>query len=65
MTTRAVVNRLLREGWAERSGEGKLVVLTNSGSGLIVVPQHGGNIPKGALRSICRAAGWVYPPRAR
>ena len=62
MTARGVMNRLRREGWAERAGKGKLVLFTKSEATPIVMPWHDGDIPQGALRSICRAAGWEYPP---
>jgi len=56
------MNRLRREGWAERLGKVNQVIFTKPGFSPIVVPRHGGDIPKGALRSICLAAGWAYPP---
>ena len=61
LTTRGLINRLRREGWAERAGNW-LMVFTKPGFNPIIVPRHGGDIPKGTLRSICRALGWEYPP---
>ena len=61
MTVRGMMNRLRREDWAERSGI-KQVLFTKPGFSPIVMPRQIGDIPRGALRSICRAAGWEYPP---
>jgi predicted RNA binding protein YcfA (HicA-like mRNA interferase family) len=63
LTARGVINRLRREGWAERAGNW-LLIFTKPGSNPIIVPRHGGDIPNGTLRSICRALGWEYPPRS-
>jgi predicted RNA binding protein YcfA (HicA-like mRNA interferase family) len=63
MTARAVMNRLRREGWAEGPGKGKQVIFTNlDHSRPIVVAWHDGDMPMGALRSICQAASWEFPP---
>jgi predicted RNA binding protein YcfA (HicA-like mRNA interferase family) len=62
LTTREVMNRLRREGWEERSGKGSHVVFTKPGH-TVVVPKHRGDIAPGTLRSICRGAGWDYPPQ--
>jgi len=56
------MNRLRREGWAERSGKGSHTVFTKAGR-FVVVPNHKGDIATGTLRSICRAADWDYPPQ--
>ena len=56
------MNRLRREGWAERPGKGSHVVFLK-GAGRVVVPRHRGDIPPGTLRSICQGAGWEYPPQ--
>jgi hypothetical protein len=56
------MNRLRREGWAERSASPKQVLFTKPDLSLIVLPRQTGDISKGVLRSICRAAGWEYPP---
>lgn len=62
MTARAVMNRLRREGWAERPGRGSHVVFLKARR-VVVVPNHRGDIKPGTLRSICRGAGWEYPPQ--
>ncbi len=33
------------------------------GGRIVVVPNHKGDIKPGTLRSICRGAGWEYPPQ--
>ena len=62
LTAREVMNRLRREGWTERPGKGSHVVFTRPGHDNVPVPNHRGDIPIGTLRSICRAAGWQWPP---
>ena len=62
MTAREVMNRLRREGWAERSGKGSHVVFSKAQQ-VVVVPNHKGDISPGTLRSKCRGAGWTYPPQ--
>ena len=62
MTAREVMNRLRREGWAERSGKGSHRKFMKSGSQSVIVPDHRGDLKQGLLRSICRAAGWEWPP---
>jgi predicted RNA binding protein YcfA (HicA-like mRNA interferase family) len=56
------MNRLRREGWTERAGKGSHVVFAKTGR-VVVVPNHRGDIKPGTLRSICRGAGWDYPPQ--
>jgi predicted RNA binding protein YcfA (HicA-like mRNA interferase family) len=56
------MNRLRREAWAERPGKGSHLVFSKDGR-TVVVPNHRGDIAPGTLRSICRAAGWEYPPK--
>jgi predicted RNA binding protein YcfA (HicA-like mRNA interferase family) len=63
MTPREVMNRLRREGWAERSGKGSHIVFSKPDNDNVSVPNHRGDIPPGTLRSIARAAGWEWPPR--
>ncbi len=63
LTTRGLINRLRREGWAESAGNW-LMIFTKPGFNPIIVPRHGGDIPNGTLRSICRALSWEYPPRS-
>jgi predicted RNA binding protein YcfA (HicA-like mRNA interferase family) len=62
VTAREVINRLRREGWAEREGKGSHVIFTKSGHQNIPVSRHGGDLPHGTLRKICRDAGWEWPP---
>ena len=62
MTPREVMNRLRRENWTERSGKGSHVVFSKEGR-TVVVSNHAGDIKPGTLRSICRGAGWDYPPK--
>jgi predicted RNA binding protein YcfA (HicA-like mRNA interferase family) len=62
MTTREVMNRLRREGWIERRGKGSHVVFLKEAR-IVVVPNHCGDIRPGTLHSICRGAGWDYPPQ--
>jgi predicted RNA binding protein YcfA (HicA-like mRNA interferase family) len=57
------MNRLRREGWAERSGKESHVIFTKPGHKNIPVSRHGGDLPPGTLRSICRDAGWDWPPQ--
>jgi predicted RNA binding protein YcfA (HicA-like mRNA interferase family) len=56
------MNRLRREGWIERSGKGSHVVFVKEDR-TVVVSNHRGDISPGTLRSICRGAGWDYPPQ--
>jgi len=63
MTPREVIYRLRREGWTERPGRGAHVVFSMLGRPNVTVSRHGGDIPTGTLRSICRAAGWEWPPQ--
>jgi len=55
------MNRLRREGWAERPGKGSHVIFKKD-SLRVVVSNHTGEIPTGTLRAICAQAGWEYPP---
>jgi len=57
------MNRLRREGWAERQGRGSHVVFTRPGHRNISVPRHPGDLKRGLLRSIAEAAGWEWPPQ--
>ena len=61
VTPRELMNRLRRDGWTERPGRGSHVVFTKDRR-VVVVSNHPGNINPGTLRSICRGAGWKYPP---
>jgi predicted RNA binding protein YcfA (HicA-like mRNA interferase family) len=62
MTPREVMSRLRREGWTERPGKGSHVVFVKADRA-VVVSNHRGDIKPGTLRSICRGAGWDYPPQ--
>ena len=57
------MQRLRREGWAERAGKGSHVVFTKPGHRNISMPQHPGDLGSGLLRSIARRAGWKWPLR--
>jgi predicted RNA binding protein YcfA (HicA-like mRNA interferase family) len=56
------MNRLRREGWAERPGNGSHVIFKRDGR-RVVVSNHSGDIPTGTLRAICDQAGWAFPPK--
>ena len=62
MTAREIMNRLLREGWAERSSKGSPVIFRRDGR-TVVVPAHRGDLKTGTLRGIYRDAGWDWPER--
>jgi predicted RNA binding protein YcfA (HicA-like mRNA interferase family) len=57
------IRRLRREGWEERPGKGSHLVFRKEGK-RVVIANHPGDIPTGALREICRQAGWEWPPKA-
>jgi len=61
VTAREAMNRLRREGWAERPGKGAHTVFKKAGR-RVIVSNHKGDIPTGTLRSICAQAGWEFPP---
>jgi predicted RNA binding protein YcfA (HicA-like mRNA interferase family) len=62
VTAREVMNRLRREGWAERPGWGSHIVF-RSGDRTVIVPNDPGDLRIGTLRAIYRDAGWQEPPR--
>jgi predicted RNA binding protein YcfA (HicA-like mRNA interferase family) len=62
LTPREVISRLRREGWTERPGKGAHVVFLDAGR-IVIVSNHREDIKPGTLRSICRGAGWEYPPK--
>jgi predicted RNA binding protein YcfA (HicA-like mRNA interferase family) len=62
MTAREAIQRLRREGWAERPGKGSHMIFKKDGR-RVVVSNHPGEIPTGTLRAICAQAGWEYPPQ--
>ena len=57
------MNRLRREGWAERPGKGSHAIFSQPGRRKVTVPRHPGDLKPGVLRSIARAAGWEWPPQ--
>jgi predicted RNA binding protein YcfA (HicA-like mRNA interferase family) len=61
MKAREAMARLRREGWTERPGKGSHVIFKKPGR-RVVVSNHGGEIPTGTLRAICKQAGWEFPP---
>ena len=63
MTAREVINRLRREGWAERAGKGSHAIFRKPGQRDVSVPRHPGDMKPGVLRSIAREAGWEWPPQ--
>jgi predicted RNA binding protein YcfA (HicA-like mRNA interferase family) len=63
VTAREIMQRLRREGWAEREGKDSHAIFTRPGRRNISVPRHRGDLKPGLLRSIARAAGWEWPPR--
>jgi predicted RNA binding protein YcfA (HicA-like mRNA interferase family) len=62
MKAREVANRLTREGWIARPGKGSHAIYKKPDHPIVVLPNHGGDLAAGTLRSICNAAGWDYPP---
>ena len=61
MTAREVIDRLRSERWEERVGKGSHIIFMKPGVGTVIVPNHPGDLKRGLLQSICRAAGW--PPQ--
>ncbi len=57
------MNRLRREGWAERPGKGSHAIFSKPGLVNVIVPRHPGDLKPGVLRSIVRAARWEWPPQ--
>ena len=60
MTSRAVIRRLLDEGWGEVRQKGSHKQFKHPDKpGLVTVPTHGSkDIPAGTLDKIFRQAGW-------
>jgi predicted RNA binding protein YcfA (HicA-like mRNA interferase family) len=56
------MSRLRRENWTERAGKGAYVAFSKDDR-TVVVSNRAGDIRPGTLRSICRGAGWEYPPQ--
>lgn len=61
MTAKEAMQRLRREGFEERPGKGSHRVFRR-GERRVVIASHGGDIPTGTLRQICKQAGWEWPP---
>jgi predicted RNA binding protein YcfA (HicA-like mRNA interferase family) len=61
VTAREAMSRLRREGWAERPGKGSHTVFSKE-ERTVAVPNRRSDISPRTLRSICRGAGWEYPP---
>ena len=63
MISSKIIARLLREGWTFDRQKGSHRTYKKAGNPMIVtVPHPRRDMPKGTLRSICRAAGWEFPP---
>ncbi len=62
MTAREIKARLLREGWTSRPGKGSHEVFRKPDLPMVVLPNHRGDLAPGTVRSICKAAGWEWPP---
>jgi predicted RNA binding protein YcfA (HicA-like mRNA interferase family) len=58
MTVREVLKVLKSDGWIEKSQKGSHLQLEHpTKKGKVTVPVHGGDIPKGTLKSILKQAG--------
>jgi len=58
MTSREMIRVLTRAGWRRERREGSHVILIRGdGEGIVVVPNHAGDLRSGTLRSILRQAG--------
>lgn len=63
LMSKKIINRLESEGWTFDRQTGSHHTFKKAGSVLIVTVTHPRrDFPKGTLRSICRAAGWEWPP---
>jgi predicted RNA binding protein YcfA (HicA-like mRNA interferase family) len=59
-----IIRRLESEGWVLARQAGSHHHYKKDGVAFIVtVPHPRRDMPAGTLRSICRAAGWEFPPR--
>ncbi len=63
MTAQEVIKRLHDDGWQEvkQTGSHKKFKHDNK-TGIVTVPMHRGDIPKGTLGSIFRQTGWEKQP---
>jgi predicted RNA binding protein YcfA (HicA-like mRNA interferase family) len=58
VTSRQVLRVLARDGWVIDRQQGSHVILMRSdGSGRVIVPTHGGDLPPGTLHGILKQAG--------
>ena len=63
MTAQEVIKRLHDDGWHEVKQTGSHKKFKHdSKAGIVTVPMHRGDIPKGTLGSIFRQAGWEKQP---
>lgn len=58
MTAKEVIKLLKADGWTEVRSRGSHIQLKHpSKKGLVTVPMHSGDIPRGTLNSILKQAG--------
>lgn len=58
MTAKEVIKILKSDGWTEVRSRGSHIQLKHpSKKGLVTVPMHSGDIPRGTLNSILKQAG--------
>lgn len=58
MTAKEVIKILKADGWAEVRSRGSHIQLKHpSKKGVVTVPMHSGDIPRGTLNSILKQAG--------
>jgi predicted RNA binding protein YcfA (HicA-like mRNA interferase family) len=63
LTTQEVVKRLRDDGWTQVKQVGSHRKYRHAEKpGMVTVPMHKGDIPKGTLASIFRQAGWKNEP---
>lgn len=64
MNSGDVIRRLQVEGWLEVAQKGSHKHFKRpTKPGRVTLPHPKRDIPIGTLRSICRQAGWEWPPR--
>lgn len=58
MTAKEVIKKLKVDGWTEVRSRGSHIQLKHPNKkGLVTVPMHSGDIPRGTLNSILKQAG--------
>ncbi|WP_373116510.1 type II toxin-antitoxin system HicA family toxin [Holdemania massiliensis] len=58
MTAKEVIKKLKADGWTEVRSRGSHIQLKHPNKkGLVTVPMHSGDIPRGTLNSILKQAG--------